>query len=41
MRGEEKYLAAGCFAMLIPFAIWATVWGGIIWTAVHFIRKFW
>ena len=37
-RAQVSVVAIGFLAWLI---LWVAFWSGIIWTAVHFIRKFW
>jgi len=34
----KKFLFAWGFFVLF---LWTTFWAAIIWTAVHFIRKYW
>jgi len=45
MRNNNRgSIIGGLFAlgvMLTPVLLWLTFWAGVIYTAVHFIRKFW
>lgn len=40
-RADNVGAGIGCLAVALPFLLWAGVWGGVIYAAVHFIRKFW
>lgn len=34
-------LGFGCLGTLTYLLIWLCIWGGIVYTAIHFIRKYW
>lgn len=40
-RGDGFGTGLGCFAVALPFLLWIAVWGGLVYAAIHFIRKFW
>jgi hypothetical protein len=40
-RAEKLGVGIGCLAFAVPLLIWLAIWGGLIYAAVHFIRKFW
>jgi len=41
MNRSDKLFWAGGFGVLLAVVLWACFWVAVIWTVVHFIKKFW
>lgn len=41
MRNSNAVFWAGGFGVLLGVVFWVAFCGAVIWTVVHFVKKFW